>query len=149
MTRDQTTYTRRRVLALSAGTLAATVGSGCLGVGEQLTMIELRAAESGWVGERPASIRGTTNPTLALSPGDGYELVWYNDDGRKHEFAVLDEAGSAVYASDSAEEHGAQRTLAFQAEPKLVTYHDHYHPEAMHGPVAVGSSSSSDALQGE
>lgn len=137
MTRN---YTRRRTLALSAGALAAVTGAGCLGSAQQTRRIELRADENGWIGRHPESIRGTTNPTLSLKTGATYELLWRNGDGVIHEFALLDESGTVLHASGSAKKKGKQRTLAFTAEPSIVAYHDHYHPETLHGAVEVGRS---------
>ncbi|WP_254534720.1 cupredoxin domain-containing protein [Halomarina litorea] len=135
-----TTYTRRRTLALSGSALVAAVGGGCLDASEMVTTVELRATEEGWVGETPEAIRGATNPTLALKTGETYELVWLNEDGATHKLALLDEKGEVVHDSKTAKERGEQRTVAFRAEPKLVAYHDHYHPETLKGEVSVGGS---------
>lgn len=134
------TYSRRRTLARSGSALAAALGGGCLGTGETTTLVELRATAEGWVGETPAAIRGATNPSLPLKTGETYELVWHNEDDAIHELAVLDEAGEVVHASKAAKRRGQQRTLAFEADPKLAEYHDHYHPETHHGTVDVASS---------
>ncbi len=135
-----TTYSRRRTLALSAGALASVVGAGCLGSDDLTTTIELRATKTGWVGRTPAAIEGTTNPTLRLKSGETYELVWHNGSAEKHKLAVLGAGEEPVHESGATKERGHSRTVAFEAEPKLAGYHDHYHPEEMRGSIEVGSS---------
>lgn len=135
-----TTYSRRRTLALSAGALASVVGAGCLGSDDLTTTIELRATKAGWVGRAPAVIEGATNPTLQLKTGETYELTWHNESAAKHKLVVLDGDEESVHESGATKGRGHSRTVAFEAEPKLVGYHDHYHPEEMQGSVEVDSS---------
>jgi plastocyanin len=92
---------------------------------------------SGWQGRRPASIEGETNPTLELTTGTTYALTWKNTNGKKHELIITDDSGTELESTESTKTKGATQTVAFTAEPAMVSYYDTYHPESMRGEIRV------------
>jgi len=57
---------------------------------QSTTTFELDGNATGWVGRNPESIAGQTNPTLALTPGERYEITCTNVDGQAHNVELLD-----------------------------------------------------------
>lgn len=87
----------------------------------------------GWVGQSPAEIEGETNPTLTLQVGTDYTLVWENGDGVRHNFAIENEDGEDVLATDFVEEEGATQTVEFTASEEMAEYYCQVHPNSMRG----------------
>lgn len=129
---------RRTVLKLSS-IVATTSFAGCSGIGPgaKTKTIRLGAEAAGWKGRQPASIEGTTNPPLKLTTGTTYDLTWENLDGEKHELVITNGGGTELASTDATKHKGATQTTAFTAEPKMIAYHDPYHPESMHGKIQV------------
>ncbi len=50
----------------------------------------------GWQGVQPQEIADATNPTLPLTAGETYRVLWRNLDGQPHNFAVLDGEGNPL-----------------------------------------------------
>ena len=137
---DQATRlaTRRRVLSIAAlgGTLAS-VG-GVRGSAEQTNdRIELVGRASRWVGRAPADIEGDTNPTLTLTAGQTYEIVWENGDGAPHNVVVVDGDGAELVRSEIVSERGATQTVEFTASEAMAQYFCEVHPTAMRGDLSV------------
>lgn len=85
----------------------------------------------------PASIEGTTNPTLRLEADTEYTLVWENLDGAEHELIIADDAGEDLVKSDEAEEEGQTVSTTFTATSEMAEYFCEYHPESMRGELQV------------
>ena len=140
MTRTHT-LDRRTMLGLSSSAVATALLAGCSSLGPHVDTehIELGAASSGWRGRRPARSAGETNPTLKLTTGTTYALTWKNADGEKHELVITDDSGTELESTESTKKSGATQTVAFTAEPAMVSYHDTYHPESLRGEITVSS----------
>lgn len=140
MTRTRV-LSRRTILRLSGSAIVTSLLAGCSGVGPiaDTEPIELGAISSGWQGKRPASIEDKTNPTVELTTGTTYALTWKNTDGKKHELIITDDSGTELKSTESTKTKGATQTIAFVAEPAMVSYHDTYYPESMRGEIRVNS----------
>ncbi|APW99485.1 hypothetical protein CHINAEXTREME_17690 [Halobiforma lacisalsi AJ5] len=92
---------------------------------------------SAWQGEAPDGIAGEENPTLSLEAGAEYELVWENADGLQHNFAIEDEDGSDLQASELLGEEGATQTVTFTATAEMSEYYCQVHPGSMRGSIEV------------
>lgn len=99
----------------------------------------LGAAATGWVGQAPPAIEGTTNPTLPLRAGTEYTFVWENRDGLQHNFAIQDRNGEDVLSTDLVGEEGATQTVTFTATPEMAEYYCQVHPNTMRGSLDVQS----------
>lgn len=99
--------------------------------------IRLRAQVPGWLGEFPLSVTGRRNPTLQLTVGEKYEVIWTNTDGVQHDFVVLDADGNpfGFTRTSSSQTPGATRTSTFVAESGMAGYQCSFHPETMTGDV--------------
>lgn len=93
---------------------------------------------AGWVGQAPESIADQTNPTLQLTAGTTYTLVWENLDGVTHNFVILDADGNELAKTEDATEEGATRRLTFEATAEMTEYYCVYHPTSMRGDTTVG-----------
>lgn len=60
------------------------------------TTFVLNGEVEAWQGVAPQEISGASNPTLRLTPGETYRVVWQNFDGQPHNFAVLDADGNPL-----------------------------------------------------
>lgn len=105
---------------------------------DDATTVVLGGRTSYWLGLAPAPIEGQRNPTLRLREGERYRLVWVNLDGERHELLVEDGDENAVHRTEAAEEVGATRSVAFEADESLARYRCEYHPERMVGEVELG-----------
>lgn len=144
----ETRLDRRSVLALAGAAVTALAGctdggygggNGTGDDGQGPTTIELGGETAGWTGRAPASIEGTTNPTLQLTVGQTYELTWENLDGVEHELIIENGDGKQLAATESASQTGATRSLTFTANEEMASYYCEYHPQSMRGDVAVDS----------
>jgi FtsP/CotA-like multicopper oxidase with cupredoxin domain len=98
---------------------------------------ELGGRTSGWVGQTPEAIADQTNPTLRLTPGETYTVVWKNLDGVIHNFVIENADGDALVRTEDATEKGATRQVTFEATEEMAEYYCQYHPTRMRGEVAV------------
>lgn len=101
--------------------------------------VRLDGDASAWRGRAPADIEGEENPTLTLEAGTDYTLVWENLDGVQHNFAIEDENGEDVLASDLVGEKGATQTVEFTASEEMAEYYCQVHPTTMRGSIEVQS----------
>ncbi|GAB3668408.1 cupredoxin domain-containing protein [Halopiger thermotolerans] len=99
--------------------------------------IRLLGDASAWRGVAPDAIADAENPTLALEAGTEYALVWENADGLQHNFAIEDENGDDVLASEFVGEEGATQTVTFTATAEMAAYYCQVHPETMRGSLEV------------
>jgi len=99
--------------------------------------IRLGGETAGWTGMAPASIEGTTNPTLRLEADTEYTLVWENLDGAEHELVIADDAGEDLVKSDDAGGEGQTVSTTFTATSEMAEYFCEYHPESMRGELQV------------
>ncbi|WP_090612752.1 cupredoxin domain-containing protein [Natrinema salaciae] len=99
--------------------------------------IRLLGEAPGWQGEAPDAITGTENPTLPLEEGAEYTLIWENGDGLQHNFAIEDETGEELLASEFMNQDGATQTVTFTASAEMAEYYCQVHPESMRGSIDV------------
>ncbi|MGQ5516581.1 PQQ-dependent sugar dehydrogenase [Halococcus saccharolyticus] len=129
---------RRRFLTGVAALGLAGVGGR---VGAQSSQaagtIRLDGEIPGWRGRDPASIRGETNPTLALEPGRVYRIVWENVDGTPHNVALLDADGGTIERTSFVTERGATQTFDFVATEAMAEYVCEAHPGSMRGDIRI------------
>ncbi|WP_225335345.1 family 16 glycoside hydrolase [Halomicrobium urmianum] len=111
------------------------------------TTIQLGGQVSGWTGQGPASIEGTSNPTLTLQAGETYTVEWVNLDGIGHNFEVLDHdqpdySGHVVdgVSTGTMSTEGETQTVEFTATEEMVRYQCRPHRTGMHGDIEVVDS---------
>ncbi|SEP03208.1 Copper binding protein, plastocyanin/azurin family [Halogranum amylolyticum] len=90
-----------------------------------------------WVGQKPTRVDGQNNPTLQLTAGTEYTLIWGNLDGAEHELIIEDANGEELAATESASQQGATRSITFTASQKMAEYYCEYHPQSMRGTIEV------------
>jgi len=118
--------------------------TGTTGALPPSTTIRLGGQVSGWMGQNPGSIDGTSNPTLTLQAGETYTIEWVNLDGISHNFEILDHdqpeySGHIVdgVATDPVSTEGATQTVEFTATEEMVRYQCRPHRTGMHGDIEV------------
>lgn len=133
------TTTRRSFLSVAAlGAASATVGRVIGQTDDNDSRVfELDGDTTGWIGRRPSDIEGDTNPTLTLTPGETYEVVWENVDGAPHNFAIEDADGDVVVESENVSEEGETQTVEFTASEEMNEYVCQVHPNTMRGDVSI------------
>ncbi len=96
---------------------------------------------AGWEGIEPAPIEGETNPTLVLTEGVEYDLVWENADGQPHNIEIHDGDGEVVgdYSTEIVEAEGERQTLTIEATAEMAEYVCVVHPTTMVGPIEIDS----------
>jgi plastocyanin len=99
---------------------------------------QLAGTASAWQGVAPDAIADTENPTLQLEAGTEYVLVWENDDGLQHNFAIEDENGDELQASELVGDEGATQTVTFTATEEMAEYYCQVHPQSMRGAIEIG-----------
>jgi len=111
------------------------------------TTIQLGGEISGWVGQAPSSIDGTTNPTLTLQAGETYRIEWENLDGSPHNLQILDHddtqyEGHIVGGVDTSllSTQGETQSVEFTATEEMVRYQCRPHRSSMHGDIEVNGS---------
>ena len=139
--------TSRRTVLKAATATGALAGLGDLAA-SQSTEIALDGEVDGWIGRSPPSIAGQTNPTLALEPGQSYQVTWTNVDGAPHNFAVVDADGNRPVSTDIIDEEGATQSVEFEATPMMAEYLCEVHPQSMNGQISVGDSETTAGDQG-
>ena len=140
--------TRRRVLSVAAlgGTLAAV--DGVRGSAVQANeRIELDGRAAGWVGRSPADVEGETNPTLTLTAGETYRIVWENVDGAPHNVVIEDGEGTQLVRSDILSEQGATQTVEFTASEAMAEYFCQVHPNTMRGDLSIEVGQTEDLAE--
>ena len=101
--------------------------------------VRLGGETGGWQGQAPAEIEGETNPTLTLQAGTEYRLVWENLDGIQHNFAIEDQDGEDLLATDFVQQEGATQVVTFTASEEMAEYYCQVHPTSMRGTIEVQS----------
>ncbi len=76
--------------ALLGGSVAAALAQQD-GDDEEILTYALGGRTEGWEGRAPDAIADEVNPTIELTAGETYRVVWRNLDGEPHNFAILDE----------------------------------------------------------
>lgn len=92
-----------------------------------------------WQGQLPTAIKGTKNPSLTVKAGATYTLVWENLDGIQHNFAIANQNGEDVLATDFLGEKGATQTVEFTASKEMAEYYCQVHPNSMRGSIKIQS----------
>ena len=120
-----------------------TGGNGGGGGGEPTTF-ELGGQTTGWVGQAPSSIEGTTNPTLEMTAGEEYTVTWENLDGNLHDFHVLDAEGNEIDGTGApadgyVDTQGETTSVTFTATEEMAEYYCSAHTLQMRGDVNVGT----------
>ena len=110
---------------------------GDTGGGPGENTFELGGRTSGWVGQAPSSIEGTTNPTLEMTAGEEYTVTWENLDGVPHDFKILDSQGNEIVGTETITEQGATASVTFTATENMAEYYCSIHPTRMRGDVSV------------
>ncbi|WP_205254117.1 MULTISPECIES: BGTF surface domain-containing protein [Halostella] len=138
--------TRRTVLSVAAvGGPYAMFAGVHRSTDQESARIELGGETPGWVGRAPADIEGETNPTLTLTAGETYELVWENVDGAPHNVVIVDGEGSELVRSEIISEQGTTQTVEFTASEEMAEYYCEVHPNTMHGDVAVEAETTAES----
>ncbi|WP_415379860.1 PQQ-dependent sugar dehydrogenase [Halosimplex sp. TS25] len=127
---------RRRLLEVGAAT-GAIAGFGNLAFGRQAQTYRFGGEVSAWTGQEPESIADEENPTLELTAGTEYEVVWENLDGAAHDFTIQDDQGETITATETMSEQGATRSLTFTATTEMAQYICTVHPNTMIGDIEV------------
>lgn len=127
--------------------LGAGAALGLPGVGstQETTTIELRGQIGGWEGVSPANIEEVENPTLSLSPGTDYTIVWKNVDGTPHNVVIADADETQLVRSNIVSERGATQRVEFTATEEMATYSCEIHPSTMRGAVTTGGEAVTDS----
>ena len=98
---------------------------------------QLLGEASAWRGDAPDDISDEENPTLELEADTEYVLVWENADGLQHNFAIEDENGEDLQASELVREEGATQTVTFTATEEMAEYYCQVHPQSMRGDIEI------------
>ncbi len=142
---------RRRFLTAATATAVAvpavTAAGGSRDLDQQTT-IRLASDIQGWRGVSPDRIEGEENPTLYLTAGEEYELVWENADGVGHNLVLRDENDESVARTETVGEEGATRSISFTASEDLVSYRCGIHPSSMQGDISFGDPPTGTTTQG-
>lgn len=135
-------YDQDRRLPLNSSTrrtfLKATVVAGGLAslgdvAAAKERQIRLHCRVPGWLGESPAAIEGTNNPTLQVEAGKTYTITWVNVDGKTHNLVIVDDEGYQILRTELEPEQGAVQTVQFEATENMGEYYCEIHPRSMRG----------------
>ena len=126
---------RRSFLTATAASTLATAGSQTASA--QAETYRFGGEVEAWHGRAPESISGQTNPTIHLTAGQEYRVVWENLDGQPHNFVVQNAEGTAIVSSPIMSEEGATQTVTFTATQEMVQYICQVHPTTMVGDVEI------------
>ncbi|UTF52256.1 cupredoxin domain-containing protein [Natronosalvus rutilus] len=107
------------------------------GAGSDEGDFRLLGNAAAWMGDAPDAIADTENPPLELEEGTEYVLVWENVDGQQHNFAIEDENGENLLASELMGEDGATQTVEFTATEAMAEYYCQVHPNSMRGSIEL------------
>jgi plastocyanin len=132
---------RRRFLTAATATAVAVPAVAAAGDSRepaQQTTIRLASDIDGWRGVAPDRIAGESNPTLYLTAGEEYELVWENADGVSHNLIVYDGNDESVARTETVSEEGETRSVTFTATEELAGYRCGIHPSSMRGDISFG-----------
>lgn len=125
--------------------LSATAASSLVAGTSQPTSAQAQTFRFGgevqaWQGREPESIADQSNPTIQLTAGQEYQVVWENVDGQPHNFALHDTEENAIVQSEIISEQGATQTVTFTASEEMARYICEVHPTTMVGDVEVRSA---------
>ncbi|MFB6130163.1 MAG: twin-arginine translocation signal domain-containing protein, partial [Salinigranum sp.] len=74
----------------------------------------------GWKGMAPSAIQGKENPTLTLTAGKKYTLVWKNLDGAPHNFTIEDAGGNVMVRTSIVSTEGNTQKVTFTAKQSMA-----------------------------
>ncbi|UPM42379.1 PQQ-dependent sugar dehydrogenase [Halocatena salina] len=134
----------RRAFLKAVGATGALIGGGGIAVAQDTPSFEFGGVTPGWEGRTPSSIDGETNPTLELSVGQTYTIVWENVDGLPHDFVILDANEEEIVGTEIVDEQGATLTLEFEATEEMAEYYCSVHPASMRGAIQIGDGDPDD-----
>lgn len=131
----------RRTVLKTAG---ATVALGAFGAGTASAKqtYTFDGDAKGWTGTAPSAISGQKNPTLELTAGEKYTVVWKNVDDAPHTFTLEDANGNKIEGTSMIETQGKKGRLTFTATEDMAAYYCEVHPEMMRGSINVSPASS-------
>jgi hypothetical protein len=129
----------RRTALLATGTVLGVLPASA-SAATPTTTYELGADFEGWAGQSPSSIEGATNPTLSMTPGETYEVIYENLDGITHDFQILDAEGSVLVDGGDVSSSGDTNSVQFTASAEMAEYRCRYHPSSMVGTVETGGT---------
>lgn len=114
--KDSVNDIRRTVLEL-AGAAMLTPLAGCLNMNgdgggnsdnspNPKKSFKLGRKVAGWQGRAPNAIDGKSTPTLQMTAGTTYEIIWENLDEKKHELIIESGSGEELAATEHASKKG-------------------------------------------
>ncbi len=102
-------------------------------------VIILGGRTDAWLGLAPAVIERADNPTIGLTSGEQYRLVWINLDGARHQLQILGEengsSGNVIRETDETSQRGATQSITFRATDRMRRYRCRFHPDSMRGNI--------------
>lgn len=126
--------------AESAATGEPATAATDAGTAAQQETFRLESHVNGWEAVAPDAIAGERNPTLRLTEGEEYRIVWENVDGISHNLIVRDESGERVAGTETVGTEGETRSVSFTATADLSGYRCGIHPSTMDGDIAFGEA---------
>lgn len=102
-----------------------------------IPLVRFAARSDAWVGLGPEGFSDEENPPLRLQEGNEYEILWENRDDERHQFAITDEDGDELAATEPAESHGRVRSMVITASPEMSRYRCSFHTDAERGEIEV------------
>lgn len=133
--------TRRRLLVVTRGTLAASTLPGLATAGHSNHYV-IGAQTSHWAGEEPSDIAGEENPTLSMTVGEEYTVTWHNRDGNYHKLLIRNEDNEVLARSPGNNEQGGTEAVTFVVTEEMDNYQCEPH-FSMNGDIDTQGSSSS------
>lgn len=133
--------TRRRLLAVTGGALAASTLPGLATAGHGNHYV-IGAETSHWAGEEPSDIAGEENPTLPMTVGEEYTVTWHNRDGNYHKLLIRNEDNEVLARSPGNNEQGGTEAVTFVVTEEMDNYQCEPH-FSMNGDIDTQASSSS------
>lgn len=96
---------------------------------EPSTVFKLALEDGQWRGMSPEEIRGETNPTLSVEPGETYAIAWTlrtqrGEHKTGHNLVIHDEDGRHLTYTKFVSRIGQGRTLVFTADEEMAYYSD-------------------------
>jgi len=152
---DRSGVSRRRLLAAATAAVALPTAASAAefaatgepataatdaGTAAQQETFRLESHVNGWEAVAPDEIAGERNPTLRLTEGEEYRIVWENVDGISHNLIVRDESGERVAGTETVGTEGETRSVSFTATADLSGYRCGIHPSTMDGDIAFGEA---------
>lgn len=144
---DERGPTRRQFLVRSAATTAVAGGLTAAVYAQEADgtpTFALGGRVEAWEGVAPQAISGQDNPTLELTAGRTYRIIWQNLDGQPHNIAIRDSEGNDLQVLQPLDVTADQVTVFDDAAVQNVT--NLTWSNATAGNVSVGNATAGDAM---